>query len=589
MKTAKPAVSKSNKIEPCSDSFSITMKSTTNNWAKALLSLSAVALVAFQGHSQITVKVDANKNWAGYMNWFSTNNGYVGGGAWGIDALRAKFSPAKSNATRVVLQINTNTYAPGTANPPDANYWNLPDGTPNKHLEANFYVDVGTSFAGNDVTFTGTVESNTLPAGWTCEAVIKQFGGGYSYVGDTRAALVTGSPFSVTRTIPAGNICQYGFLMYGPNTAPNSPASLEAVSIVVETPNPAIVTDPANQRAVLGGTATFSAQGVGSPTPAYYWKRYGTNLLNGAKFSGVNTPTLTVNNVQLADAATNYILMVSNVVGTATSQPAKLKVLTAAEYANSLDNPSFEQNYDAVNAPGIVPEPWVNFTGSALWSTDLFNFASPIDGTNVVQVYTGGQYSGFYQDVPASPGDIFTGDCWIYVSSLDPLTAPTHEAFAEVQFRQGAANPITMYQSAVITAASPLDTWMHLQITNGIAAGYAAITSSNATYLIAPPGTDKVRVQVTVHAEGGGSGSVFADSLRLAKKNPVTVTATTSGGNITLSWLTQALTDYQVVYKDDLSNPTWTPIGGLVAGDGTVKTASFAIGAGKRFYNVLTK
>ena len=57
-----------------------------------------------------------------------------------------------------------------------------------------------------------------------------------------------------------------------------------------------------------------------------------------------------------------------------------------------------------------------------LWSTDLFNFASPIDGTNVVQVYTGGQYSGFYRTITRVPGDIFTGDCWIYVSSLDPLT-----------------------------------------------------------------------------------------------------------------------------------------------------------------------
>jgi hypothetical protein len=52
--------------------------------------------------------------------------------------------------------------------------------------------------------------------------------------------------------------------------------------------------------------------------------------------------------------------------------------------------------------------------------------------------------------------------------------------------------------------------------------------------------------------------------------------------------LSQGGTSYQVVYKDSLSDP-WTQIGGLVAGDGSVKTASFATTSTKRFYAVLTK
>jgi hypothetical protein len=128
------------------------------------------------------------------------------------------------------------------------------------------------------------------------------------------------------------------------------------------------VTDPADARTVLGGTATFTVAAAGSPAPAYYWKRYGTNLLNSAKFSGVNTPTLTVSNVTLADAATNYFVVVSNILNTVASRVAKLTVLTADQFANALDNPSFELNYDAVNAFQIVPAPWVNFSGSALLS-----------------------------------------------------------------------------------------------------------------------------------------------------------------------------------------------------------------------------
>ena len=552
----------------------------------SILTACAILAGVVQGQAQITVKVDATRNWVGFMNVFGTNDTtYAFGSAWGFADLRARFAPAKSNATYLVVQINTNTYKTD-------GFWNFADGTPNKHLEANSYVDVGTSFAGNDVTFQGNVQSNSLPAGWTCKAVIKHFNGSYAnYAGLTATPLVGGSPFSVTRTIPAGGICQYGFLLYGPNTAPNTSDSLQAVSIVVETPNPAIVTDPINQRAVVGGSATFTVQAAGTPAPAYYWMRYGTNLLDNGKFSGVHTPSLTISNVQLADAATNYTVLVSNVLGTASSKLAKLLVLTPDQFANALDNPSFELNYDPVNAFQVVPAPWNNFSGSALLSGGDFPWSTPVDGTNVVQVYNAGQYNGIFQDVPASPGAIFTGDCWLFQSQFDPLTAPTNEAFLEVQFWQGNVAPIAIYHSATITNDPALqDAWLFLAATNGVAAGYAQTSTSNSKYLVAPAGTDHVRYQMTLHAEGGGSGSVFVDVMRLLKKIPVSVTTSVSGGGITLSWLSQGATDYQVVYKDNLTDLSWTPIGGLIAGDGGMKSAGpFAMTLSKRFYSVLIK
>src|SRR5207248_6072134 len=116
----------------------------------SLLSICAILGGIIQGEAQITVKVDATRNWVGYMNVFQTNDtSYVFGSGWGFADLRARFAPAKSNATYLVLQVNTNTYKTD-------GFWNFADGTPNKHLEANSYVDVGTSFAGNDVTFQGT-------------------------------------------------------------------------------------------------------------------------------------------------------------------------------------------------------------------------------------------------------------------------------------------------------------------------------------------------------------------------------------------------------------------------------------------------
>ena len=534
------------------------------------------------GQAQITVKVDSTKNWAGYMNWYSTNDTYVAGGSWGLDALQARFLPTKANATRVVLQVNTNTY-----NPADV-YWNLPDGTANKHLEANFYVDVGTAYAGQEVTFVGTIESNTIPVGWTCDAVIKEFASGYAYVGLTRTPVVGGTPFNVVRPIGAGNIAQYGFITYGPNAAPGSAAALQAASIMVDNSDPSITAEPAGQRVAVGGTASFTVVATGGSALSYQWMRYSTNLVNATgKFSGATGATLTISNAQAADDTT-YTVKVTDAAGSMTTPPARLRVLTPAQVANALDNPSFEQDYLTF---GVVPDPWINFSGSSLLSGGEFPWATAVDGTNVVTVYNAAEWNGIYQDVPAVPGDIFTGNCSLYQSSFDPLTAPVvNEAFIEVQFRHGNDNPIAIYNSLHVTNSPALqDAWLSLRATNGVAAGYSAISTTDAAYLVAPAGTDHVRYQITLHALGGGSGSVFVDAMQLMRKIPVTVSGKIVGGSLQLSWLSQGATDYQVVYKDNLGDPTWTPVGGVVAGDGTAKSASFATGAAKRFYSVLTK
>ncbi|MBE0544619.1 MAG: immunoglobulin domain-containing protein [Verrucomicrobia bacterium] len=552
-----------------------------------LLTFAALLGVTSSGLSQITVKVDSTKNWVGWMNYLTTDNAWFGGQAWGTADLRASFVPDQANASRLVLRVNTNSYNP--ADPA----WNLPDGTPTRHLEANFYVEEVSALGGNELTFTGMVESNSIPAGWTCFAVIKEFGPGYAWIGLTDDPLVGGSPFSVTRSIGAGNIVQYGFMItFGGNTAPDSAVAFEGVSVLVDNADPAITGQPANQRVVFGETATFSVVASGSSALSYQWQRYETNLVNGGNISGATSATLTVSNAQ-ADDATSYNVTVSSTAGSIDSQSVRLRVLTPAEFANALDNPSFELD---VVTPTTVPEPWVNFTGSALQNTNnLYAWPSEqnvktIQGTNVVQVYNGGEWNGIYQDVPAAPGDIFTGDCWLWQSSFDPLTAPVNEAFLEVQFRAGAANPIAIYNSAYVTNATELhDIWLFLQATNGVAEGYAQTTTTDAQYLVAPPGTEFVRFQITLHAVGGGPGSVYVDATRLMRKLPVTVDSSVSGGNIELSWLSQGDTDYQVVYKDSLSDPDWMPLGELIAGDGTVKTASYTTAGSQRYYQVLTK
>jgi hypothetical protein len=185
-----------------------------------------------------TVTVDPTQTWIGFLNYLTTNDAYVGGFSIGPSDLPAGFIPDQASATRVILGINTSTYdamAPASVGGQPVNTFNNPDGTPNKHLELDFYVDVGGLYSGTALTFNGTVESNGLPAGWVAYCVIKEFTSGYGYVGATPVALPSSGPFTVTRLIAAGDNSQYGFYVYGPNMAPGSPASTKKVSILVAT------------------------------------------------------------------------------------------------------------------------------------------------------------------------------------------------------------------------------------------------------------------------------------------------------------------------------------------------------------------
>jgi len=344
--------------------------------------------------------------------------------------------------------------------------------------------------------------------------------------------------------------------------------------------DPNISTLPVNQSKVVGETAVFTVVASGTTTLSYQWKTNGTALVNGGGISGATSSTLTLSNVQKSQAGT-YTVDVTDLAGTL-SASATLTVKTAAEAANALDNPSFET--------GAYP-PWSTFNGGGLRANGDFwdgITVSNFDGTYGSAVENGGEYDGAYQDVPASPGQIFTADGWFFEPSTFPLTEG-NQTWLEVQFRNG-GTPLALYKSYVIgtnNPARPLDTWFNLQATNGFAGDFNT-PIPNAYYLVAPAGTTVVRYQVTMHVVGG-SGGVLYDQMSLLKKIPVSIKATIGGGNINLSWLSQGGTSYQVVYKDNLTDPVWTPIGGLVAGDGGTKSASFATGPGKRFYSVLTK
>jgi hypothetical protein len=331
------------------------MKTSNTPISKALFSIITAAtacLCAYTSSADVTVRVDSTLQWLGFMNVWQTNGtSYVFGQTWGIPALRAGFVPTNSptgwplNAA-AVLQPNINTYTN------DA-FWDT-NGIPNKVLEANFYRDVGTNFANQTVTFTGTVLSNNIPgvvnghpaSGWEVLAVVKELTTTFGFVGMTSAPLTPGT-FTVSRPIQAGHVCQYGFLVKGPNTPSNSVNALTAAAVLVEDADPAITNQPASITSPSGVTTNLHVAALGSGPLTYQWQTNGLNLVNGSKYSGVTTPTLTISGAQVSDSAA-YTVIVSNTVThtTITSSAAQLTVLDVVITA-SPQNQRVEQGSSA--------------------------------------------------------------------------------------------------------------------------------------------------------------------------------------------------------------------------------------------------
>ena len=100
---------------------------------------------------------------------------------------------------------------------------------------------------------------------------------------------------------------------------------------------PVISTQPANQSAVVGQSATFSVVATGGATLAYQWKKNGTDI-SGATSSSYTTPA-----TSSADNGAIFLVSVSNSAGTVTSSSATLAV-SAAPVAPSISTQPVNQS-----------------------------------------------------------------------------------------------------------------------------------------------------------------------------------------------------------------------------------------------------
>ncbi|MDB6016283.1 MAG: hypothetical protein JWR19_772 [Pedosphaera sp.] len=83
--------------------------------------------------------------------------------------------------------------------------------------------------------------------------------------------------------------------------------------------------------------------------------------------------------------------------------------------------------------------------------------------------------------------------------------------------------------------------------------------------------------------------TINADYFMLVPVTPsgITLTASVSGGNIHISFPTQTGSHYQLLYKLNLTDASWIPLGSPIAGNNTVQSVNDSLSGGShRFYRV---
>ncbi len=142
-----------------------------------------------------------------------------------------------------------------------------------------------------------------------------------------------------------------GFLQYGP-PLPGPQATTSTCACTI----PSFDLDPVSQSVFSGNTATFTVQVSAVGTPSYQWYRNGLPLVNTARFSGVNTPTLTINPVAREGSDPNwtdagqYHCRATNVCGATNSNIATLTTPICAADFNSSGIISVQDIFDFLAA-----------------------------------------------------------------------------------------------------------------------------------------------------------------------------------------------------------------------------------------------
>jgi len=164
-----------------------------------------------------------------------------------------------------------------------------------------------TATAGGSVSFSvAATGSPTLTYQWSKNGV--------PIAGATGSSL----SWSAVHAADAGS-----FTVMVANTAGNVTSNAATLTVNPAPMAPIVATQPVSQSATVGAAVTLTVVASGIPAPTYQWKR------EGVEVAGATASSLTLNTIQVSQAG-NYTVVVTNTVGSVTSDAATIAVNRAA-------------------------------------------------------------------------------------------------------------------------------------------------------------------------------------------------------------------------------------------------------------------
>lgn len=252
---------------------------------------------------------------------------------------------------------------------------------------------------GGNVTFTAAANGTPAPTyQWRKDGV--------DLGGQTNASLTLNN-------VQAANAGTY--TVVATNSAGSATSNGAVLTVSAVTAAPSITTQPSSQTVAPGGNVTFTAAASGAPAPTYQWRR------NGVDVSGATNASLTLNDVQAANAGT-YTVVATNSVGTATSNGAVLTV-TAATVAPNITTQPDSQTVTPGGSVTFTVAASGNPTPTYQWRRDGVNIAGATSASltlNNVQAANAGTYTVVATN---SAGTATSSGAVLTVSAA--MTAPT--------------------------------------------------------------------------------------------------------------------------------------------------------------------
>jgi hypothetical protein len=335
-----------------------------------------------------------------------------------------------------------------------------------------------------------------------------------------------------------------------------------SATLTVDVP-PTIITQPQNQTATQGQSATFSVVASGTGPLGYQW------YFNGTALSGDTSSALTLSNVQTNNAGT-YTVVVSNVAGSVTSAAATLTVnIPPGITTQPLSQTEAEgQNVRfSVVASGTAPLGYQWYVNGTALSGDI---SSALTLSNV-QTNNAGSYTVVVSNVAGS-----------VTSAVAKLTVYVPPGITSQPVSQTLIPGQNASFSVVASGTAPLSYQWNFNDRALSGATSSALTLSNVQTSIA----GNYSVVVTNIA-----GSITSAPATLTVTNPDITLSVPNGAGMTSNGFTFQLSvpvgsTCVILASPDLQD--WTPIATNVATtESVVFTDTAAASCPRRFYRAM--